>query len=685
MKRRVLFATVGLGLLIAVFLALRQTKTPTPDGSAAVPASDARGLFGWLAGAPRGEDGERAALASGAGAGDARAFARGIVIDALDRTPIANARIILRRGTIEVAETSTADDGRFSFRDAVDAWSVHAAAPGYAYAGMQLRPEKEMRFALEEAVVVTGIVVDGTHAPVDQAEVLVVDTERTSGQAPRESRPVTTGPDGRFHVEDAPSGTLEVRVEHETHPDGVVAIGGLGAARVRTDVTVVLGEGATISGIVRDPSGKSIANVSVEWRVVRSVQSESPESALTDAEGKFVLHVAPADEGFVYASSEEGTALVETPAIAGRETRLSISVIAPSMVEGTVTDERGLPIEGARIVAEAWQPMNGVVTEETTSDATGHFHLRIPAGRDGAISASTGNARARTAVPEGVTLVALRLARLGRLRIASEASPGRPLFQFTVEAADGRPASIEDGVWVGPAGEWTVISQGGASFPPQKVTVPPAPPETVFALLRTVGMVNARKTRFSGRVVGPDGKPVAGALVSVARAFSSRSPQNRSASLVEDEAVHTNRSGRFSFEGPRDARRLFVFHPEYRSRVVELIATGDSTDVGDVPVESGTGAIATIDAVGFGIAIAPVKDDTGCMLSHVYESGSAHKAGLRAGDELLVIDAVPIEGQPFVECGPRFGGRAEGAVVMFRVRRGESTFEVGIPATRWSG
>lgn len=184
---------------------------------------------------------------------------------------------------------------------------------------------------------VTGHVVDDSGQPVARLPVLF-EGRSTEG----EGSPVAiTDKDGKFTLRGA------------SHRGLVRALGGratVAAARVegtrRTDLTVVVADAQTLSGVVRSTEGQSIPYPRVEWRLpVSRVAARTlplPNLVWGDEDGSFTIEGAaiPAAELVVSASGYSTRRM----AIGAGEVLLQPLEEA---VHGTVVDASGVPIAGA--------------------------------------------------------------------------------------------------------------------------------------------------------------------------------------------------------------------------------------------------------------------------------------------------------------------------------------------------
>lgn len=366
----------------------------------------------------------------------------------------------------------------------------------------------------------TGVVLDAEGRPIADALVKLV--------APEHEESSLTDASGRFALH-APAGTWQLEVTHEryrplTQPQQVPV----------RDLTLVLDAGGSIRGkVVReDGAGVADAEVLVVPALLEEAlrQAEGPSArATTDAEGTFELNGLLAGRLYVSASAGAlGTAVSDVVVLQPGEHRegLVLTFDARVGLDGTVRDERGRPIPGARVT---WNPVDGraallgVLTDALTgrmdsvlkllpspssTDAEGRFALRgLPVARvKVAISASGFGDAERTADRgERLEVVLQRTGGVVRGRVVDE--QGHPLRQFEL---DGAAFTADDGRFEvrATAGEevFTVTAPGFVRAHLQVTTMK--------GEARDVGDVRLRRgLGLTVEVRGPDGRPLEGARV----------------------------------------------------------------------------------------------------------------------------------------------------------------------------
>jgi RNA polymerase sigma factor (sigma-70 family) len=191
---------------------------------------------------------------------------------------IAGARVFARMGDDDPITfgTLTDEQGHYRLPLAPAFYSFSAEADGYATAGFShfLHLPMVRNFRLHPGARIEGRVTaraDG--APLAGASVLAI----LRNEEPRQR---TTALDGSFSFADLEPGTYRLRARLgrlvSTHEETLV----VGLAEQRTDVTLALDVGRTVSGVVNE------AGVPVAGALVRVLARDAPASAWTGADGR---------------------------------------------------------------------------------------------------------------------------------------------------------------------------------------------------------------------------------------------------------------------------------------------------------------------------------------------------------------------------------------------------------------
>jgi len=615
----------------------------------------------------------------------------GRVVDAIDGRPIEGATVTLRSaGGSALDETSSEEDGRFWFAETGEADVVVAAAPGYAIGAKDLG-EGEIVLELDGAVKIAGVVVGPGGDPVADAEVWIEDRERAYFQ-PAVSTTVKADVEGRFVIEDAPSGTLIAHAVHPKFAEARLELGGLGPGRQKEGVRIDMADTGALSGRVVDESGSPVADVRVTWNAEGGDRA-AIEGTATGSDGRYRLPHVPAGKALVVAKAATAAGETTTEVVVGADVVADIVVTALAMFTGTVVDSSDRPVEGARVSLGQSDGRRYAGSSQMT-DAKGRFsvHARVakPTLLHAAKEHASGTEKASPGVPVVIRVQALGIARvqvvgadgvpyLGNVRVAVEGgtrAEGR--WGKTLRAVNGA-ATFE-----GLAGEWRVRAFVGGveeededrgdddadGLPPLragevKVTIPAAPPETDITV--RVPATMASRTTVRGRIAGSDGVAVAGARVSVLE--ESRDWRGSSGARLDwSGAVRSDAGGRFAIALPAGSQKLFVYHPEYRSEIATVVvpANGEG-DAGVIRLDPGTGASAVYEFSGIG-AVLTVDDASRCVIQDVVKGGPAERAGIRAKDIVLEVDGAALHGMALGDVIGRIRGPI-GTTVTLRIER----------------
>lgn len=392
--------------------------------------------------------------------------------------------------------------------------SLDVCRSGYLPASFAIRevPGDPIEVVLERAARISGRVVDPAGAPAGGAR-LVAWLSGESPERPESLRPclreagfASADAEGRFTLEPLPPGWWSIRAS---------ATGWLPAEmerrKVRGDehlegVEIVLGQGAAVSGRVLSPDGSPVAGAQVQVLGDRS----GPE-ALSGADGAYRLEGVATGERTVEATHPEYEFAGRTFDVVPGENRLDLKLERDRRreIRGRILGQAGAPVAGARVLgpsSSAW------------SAADGSFKLLERDGRHEVWAQAEGYAPAQTAVTvEGgpVSGIEVRLSRGGSLRGRLLGLDREDLASATVETAlppllQRRNAVDPQGGWRMsglPPGTWEVTARSGGRSVTERVELAPDQEEAVLDLdFPPVFEV-------SGRVLDPDGQPVADATV----------------------------------------------------------------------------------------------------------------------------------------------------------------------------
>ena len=386
-------------------------------------------------------------------------------------------------------------DGGFRFPHVAAETRVFAMAPGTFAAQAEAAGGKVPTLTLVPRLVARGVVVDEAGQPVADAALKAAPAPVFRSRRPPAAARFSGGfarsaSSGRFQLAGLAAGAAyALRVQHEGFAPARLALsvpppGGAGA--VLPELRVVLHPGRTAFGTVLDGARHPLAGARITLQAtsstdpfVRARESHDAFSfpGVTDAAGRFELRHLPAGS-FDLAVRAKGFAPLTVPALAVPEgsgtSDLGTVVLAPgAAIHGVVRDPQGEPVADAEV-------------------------------------------RARGAEREGMSLL-----------------PGDDVPPDALTAADG--SFVLADLAPGRRFDLTVTHPGyGPASAPGVAVAAPAP----------VRIVLEPAARVSGRVAGPDGKPVAGATVTLAE-----EARSGSSSRVSRRMANADDEGGFSFGG----------------------------------------------------------------------------------------------------------------------------------------
>lgn len=337
------------------------------------------------------------------------------VVRVEDHAPVPNSKVTLsgraRSGDRVALAVFTDTEGRAAFEDAPPGVSYRARieAPGLpprTVEGLAVRRGLSTRLLpvfVGPLATMEGRFVDEGGAPVAGAEVHVHDEVRTRSEEPpvydaaefreevvtQEVAPLgttITDADGGYRIASLPAGPLEVRATAAGYRETVARVFLPPPGGEPERITRTLWRGADVTGVVVDAGGRPVPAVEV---VVSSATGGTAERrrTTTGADGRFALTVAHSGPFFVLALDRSSSRFVsrrfQSPP---SDVTIPWTDRVPFLL--TVTDratERPLPdasVElGVRPTMEATDGEAGWMTKVSGStDAAGRFAARLPAG-----------------------------------------------------------------------------------------------------------------------------------------------------------------------------------------------------------------------------------------------------------------------------------------------------------------
>jgi protocatechuate 3,4-dioxygenase beta subunit len=536
----------------------------------------------------------------------------GRVVDAVSREPVAGAFVWTAGEPGGFARTDARGSYAVPLPDPSSAAVVQAASPEHMPASETVQPAPGGQpagpaFALLPAAVVDGAVMDAEGRPVSGAEVLVLPKpggRLSMARLAEAARPARSDARGLFRFRVASRMLHEIRAEHEGFPPASVEVPALEPRTVRKDVRIVLERGRTAFGRVVDTREQPIAGA----RVVLQPVAEADESEMfmigsfheggsdfegtTDATGRFEIGRLRAGRFDLIARAQGFAPMaVRGVAVQGKAASrvdLGTVVLPPGLtVEGTVVDPQGRPIAEAGVSAMPADFMSARAFlergEPLKTGPDGRFaipglregtRIDLRAWKDGYVEGTAGGVDIPAAGPVRIVLEpGVRIA--GRV-VSGDGKPVADAMVATFSGEGGTGLMGMRGLRRGMSGtdeqgrfELTGIEPGKlvlrASAPgylageARVEAVAGQTPEEVRIVLRTGAVV-------TGKVVGPDGAPVAGAEVRVVQG----SREDMFFSFGEAGA-RSDGEGIYRLAGIEEGRRsIAATHQDFQRAVREL-------------------------------------------------------------------------------------------------------------------
>jgi hypothetical protein len=427
----------------------------------------------------------------------------------------------------------------------------------------------------------------------------------------------STGNDGAFQLAPLAEGPLRLTARCASGDAGSTQVT---VAAGMAEVTLPVSPGGSIAGHVVDGAGKPVAGIGVsasdvshgERTTIRNGAITSGVQAVTDASGAYQL-VGLSPGSYRMGALDRGRPLrlrAEAPAVelaaAEHKTGVDLAVDRPSgVITGTVTGPDGKPMADAWVSVQQdlfamlagdrpGPPQSRMVTIEARdgggdadssfppalTDAQGHYAIRglPPATYTVIAEAQRGQLRARATDIKPDATVDLKVAVVTALS-GTVTGPSGPvaLFSVELEGPTRTQRSFTDGKFafdrVDP-GSYTVRVQSSDGHGEAKVDVTPDAPATVAIALAANAVV-------VGKLVDPDGKPLAGQVVVLTPDRGDGRLQVR----IEGAPPTTGPDGSFRIEHAAEPCALMVMRPPspFSKRGLALVA-GKTLDLGTITV-----------------------------------------------------------------------------------------------------
>lgn len=649
-----LAAAAALVLAACAWLAFHDPMPPAPNPpaspttAAAIPQQGTLGIAADADAPAAALEREVAPVPSAAAAAES-----GTVIVRLvhqDRTPVAGAMLTLRERTEDALfgglRQRTDADGTARFE---------AVAPGRLVAAFELSWEArksfdlragktvEVELELAGGLAVRGVVVDAKKNPVAGALVELAMMARADAFP---EVVAVTGADGRFVARGCPELCL-LGARAEGHRASNLRFLH-GKAGNHAEVELVLGgDGGTVRGLVVDPTGKPVQGAVVivgaeEVAGIGGRDNLPPFGGLTrtDERGEFsVVGLAAGKQPIRARGARFAPWRGEVEVRAGLTVTQRIELGPGAVLRGHVVEGTGKPVARAEIEIGEWGDIDHF---HGVSDAEGGFALRgLPVGEVVVRAEQRDHGKARVNVPTSATDVATCTLTLSRgLELTGRVvdQDGQPIAAATIEC-----------MAEGPQDQWVAIAHSDAQG---RFVAANRPEQGKVALTanasgyqeRMVRGVDPSKevelrlqrmqpatVRITGRVVDPDGRPVANAI---AHAFCQSVRSGSNHDVTDDD-------GRFEL-GPLAPGEWALHvraagHPDFRSDARSL-AANFAWDLGTITLQRGGTARLRlvgepIDDTRFSVVDAARNQTFGVVTT----ADGKRTEALAAGDYLLLV------------------------------------------------
>jgi RNA polymerase sigma factor (sigma-70 family) len=356
----------------------------------------------------------------------------------------------------------------------------------------------------------------------------------------------------------------------------------VGSRRDQGPLAITLEAGVELEGQLVDEQGTAVRGASIHALVgdlapLALIQKGVAPHALSDEAGHFVLPGLPHQRvELIAVRPGRGTldTLIDLSGSSDRQ-RETFELQPNRAVRGTVLDRAGRPLPGVAVEVPGFEDLARVAT-----DGEGTFRLpHVPAAVPTLRLSRTGLVPASVSVPPVDVALRAAMEEASELRIrVVDAANGSPVPSFSLFA------SSEDG---GPLGRYEIDSPLGLATVPRKLS-PGTPtgllvraPDHAPILLEAHSMRRGggapilvaleSPMRLTGRVLDPDGGPIAHALLSAEATSPFGDP------LLPPVRGSTGEDGSFTLrEVPSNSIRVSVAHPNWASTERGPIEVGTS-------------------------------------------------------------------------------------------------------------
>lgn len=574
------------------------------------------------------------------------AIVSGTARNAKTQAAIAGAEVRLMRpvvmGRAEILGSAFTDaKGNYTLPAAM-AGTLSAALlrPGFSAAPVNFSATAGQKVTKNLAAVedgrVAGSVVDEEKRPVAGAIVAPTEIESERGpmamflRGPRQSRDAISAPDGHFVVRTPPDADLQLNATKKGMPSAKSATLRVAPGERKSNVLLTIPHGVALTGRVIDGDGKPLSGVAVDaaqstgnpfGMIVRRLGAESGRErdnvVRTGSDGTFSMRVREGSYDVTFQREGFAPKQLHSQQINGTSKPVEVTLEPGAEITGRVT-RAGVGVEGVNVLAMLDGSQNGAVTGP---DGTFHLSDLTP----GPVMLNFRKQDAFLQAMRNVTAPArdvnIDLPAGGRItgRVYDKASKNPVTsFQAGINSSRSgggrafmmppqlRPFSSDDGTFVlenVPPGDTQVVVNAAGYTSGRVAGLNVEDGKTISG----IEVALDTGSRLTGRVTGPDGQPVSGAVVRQ----SGEGPMMR----MPDGMATTDANGEFAIEALEPGEKTFQISASgYLTESRTLTLSGREARL-DVQLSSGAKVVGVV----VNEAGAPVGDAT-----VVVRGGSGH-------------------------------------------------------------
>lgn len=605
--------------------------------------------------------------------------ASGLVVTVLEGEndqPLAKAAVFVQRANGEelAPSRSSGEQGvvEFSALPAGECW-VQAGKQGYSFGEFGstdgrkrvtlVRGEvAKVTLTLSRTAAASGVVLAEDGSPLGGASLHVrMRTINTSRTVTFQQAYAVSDAEGAFSIQELPDGDVDLLA---VMPDYGVS----SWYPSDTDMSVVVGAGATVTGIVKNLVGGTVPGAVVELGFAdTTLDSILTRYQTVGGDARFTFHGVPALALELSAAKDERNGELAVPAAAVGQGLLELEITGVTTISGFIESVHNRAVPGAVVRVHG---AAGILAE-TTTDGSGRYELAVEDPETWLVSARSEEFAPTHAVLEPTAMELtqnLRLHEGNVLEVMLEGAPDSGVANIRLWATE-LPAPPYYSEWLQlqlpnelsgrigglATGQYRLdFNVPGVISYSRIVSVPGDP-----VLLRIF-----EGQTISGQVVNEDGEPAAGVSVTL------------QTSMIQ--AVFTDVAGRFVLDGIYPGAHVLLATSESHTGTASaLVESGFDIEgvrmVLDMP--AGRGRQSYTLGVRFG------QQDGTFVVSQVTPETNAAEAGLLPGDVVTQINGLSVEGWNAAQIQAALNADPTAAMLLALEREG-TPFAVRLQWTR---